>query len=37
MDLVNKAFHKLDRDGSGVVDINDLKGVYDASKNPDVL
>lgn len=30
------AFKKLDRDGSGVIDIKDIKGVYDASKHPDV-
>lgn len=35
--LVKKAFTKLDRDGSGIVDINDLKGVYNASKHPDVM
>jgi calcyphosin len=31
--LVKKAFTKLDRDGSGIVDINDLR----ASKHPDVM
>ena len=35
--LVTQAFNKLDRDGSGRVDINDIKGVYDASNHPDVL
>ncbi len=35
--LVNQAFNKLDRDGSGVVDINDLKGRYNASRHPDVI
>ena len=35
--LVKKAFAKLDRDGSGVVDINDIRGVYNASKHPDVV
>lgn len=35
--LVKKAFMKLDKDGSGVVDINDLKDVYNTSKHPDVL
>jgi Ca2+-binding EF-hand superfamily protein len=34
--LVDKAFSKLDKDGSGSVDINDIKGVYDASHHPDV-
>ena len=30
------AFDKLDRDGSGVIDINDIKGVYNARNHPDV-
>jgi Ca2+-binding EF-hand superfamily protein len=34
--LVRKAYNKLDRDGSGIVDINDIRGVYNASKHPDV-
>lgn len=35
--LVKKAFVKLDRDGSGVVDIEDLRGVYSAKSHPDVM
>ena len=35
--LVKMAFNKLDRDGSGVVDIDDIKGVYNASRHPDVI
>ena len=35
--LVEKAFRKIDIDGSGVLDINDIKGTYNASKHPDVL
>ena len=35
--LVRKAFQKLDRDGSGIVDINDIRDVYNASKHPDVI
>ena len=35
-EIVLKAFKKLDRDGSGVVDIDDIKGVYNAGKHPDV-
>jgi len=31
------AFEKLDADGSGVVDVADLRGVYDASMHPDVV
>ena len=35
--LVMQAFCKLDRDNSGFVDINDIKGVYDAKRHPDVI
>jgi Ca2+-binding EF-hand superfamily protein len=35
--LVLQAYKKLDRDGNGVLDVNDIKGIYDASKHPDVL
>lgn len=34
--LVIKAFKKIDYNGDGVLDINDIKGKYDASKHPDV-
>jgi hypothetical protein len=44
--LVERAFKKIDKDKSGVLDIDDVKGknlqvmpkgVYDASKHPDVM
>lgn len=35
-DLVQRAFTKLDRDGSGTVDIRDLQGVYNAKMHPEV-
>ena len=35
--LVLKAFAKLDRNGSGSVDIEDIRGVYNASKHPAVV
>jgi Ca2+-binding EF-hand superfamily protein len=35
--LVKKAFAKIDKDGSGVLDIDDIKDVYNTSKHPDVL
>lgn len=35
-DLIQKAFTKLDRDGSGIVDIRDLQGVYNAKMHPEV-
>ena len=35
--IVAQAFKALDKDGSGEVDINDIRGVYNASKHPDVL
>jgi Ca2+-binding EF-hand superfamily protein len=34
--VVHQAFNKLDRTGDGVVELEDLRGVYDASKHPDV-
>lgn len=35
--IVEKAFAAMDRDGSGVVTVDDISGVYDASKHPDVI
>jgi Ca2+-binding EF-hand superfamily protein len=35
--LVAQAYNKLDKDRSGYIDINDIKGVYNATKHPDVL
>jgi Ca2+-binding EF-hand superfamily protein len=35
--LVAQAFNKLDKDGNGYIDINDIKGVYSAKTHPDVL
>lgn len=35
-DLVNLAFQKIDKDGSGIIDLNDLLGVYDTSQHPDL-
>lgn len=35
--LVEQAFRKIDRDNSGVLDINDIKDSYNASKHPDVV
>ena len=35
--FVKKAFQKLDKDGSGTVDIEDIKDVYNTSKHPDVI
>ena len=32
-----QAFAILDKSGDGVVDINDIHGVYDAKKHPDVI
>jgi hypothetical protein len=37
VNIVRKAFKKMDKDGSGVLDVDDLKGsVYNASQHPDV-
>jgi calcyphosin len=35
--LVLQAFNKIDKDKSGFVDISDIKGVYNASRHPDVI
>ena len=37
MTMVEKAFAMLDRDGSGVVQIKDIAGIYDVSMNPEFL
>ena len=34
--IVAKAFKKMDKDGNGYVDINDITGVYSAKLHPDV-
>jgi len=36
-ELVMRAFSKFDKDGNGIIDINDVKGVYNAAHHPDVL
>lgn len=35
--IVKKAYAKLDKDGSGVVDIDDIRDVYKTHKHPDVI
>lgn len=35
--IVEQAFRVIDKDGSGVLDINDIKDSYNASKHPDVV
>ena len=35
--LVKKAFKKIDKDGSGYLDIDDIKDSYNATKHPDVI
>lgn len=32
-----KAFKIMDKDRSGIIDISDIKGVYNAKKHPDVI
>jgi Ca2+-binding EF-hand superfamily protein/6,7-dimethyl-8-ribityllumazine synthase len=36
-DMVMQAYQVLDKDKNGSVDLNDIMGVYDASKHPDVI
>ena len=35
--LVLQAFKKIDKDGSGFVDYNDIKDIYNAKRHPDVI
>jgi Ca2+-binding EF-hand superfamily protein len=35
--MCKRAFEKLDRDKSGVLEVSDIRGVYNGSKHPDVL
>lgn len=35
--LVKQAFTKLDSDGSGIVEIDEVKQIYNASRHPDVI
>ncbi len=35
--LCEKAFKIMDKDRSGVLNIDDIKGVYNAKKHPDVI
>ena len=35
--IIEKAFRKIDKDGSGEIDIDDIKDLYNASKHPDVV
>ena len=35
--LVKQAFNKIDQDGSGFLDVNDIKDSYRADKHPDVI
>lgn len=37
LNMVKKAFARLDRDNSGQLQVNDLVGIYDVSQNPDFL
>ena len=36
VNLVARAFKKMDRSGDGVLQVNDIKGVYNARMHPDV-
>ncbi|KRX00199.1 hypothetical protein PPERSA_10698 [Pseudocohnilembus persalinus] len=35
-EIVDQAFKKMDKDGSGRIEVRDLQGVYDASQHPKV-
>lgn len=34
--LVRKAFDKLDKNGNGLIELDDIKGVYNAKFHPEV-
>jgi Ca2+-binding EF-hand superfamily protein len=35
--LIEKAFRKIDKDGNGYLEYDDIKDVYNAAKHPDVI
>jgi len=37
LNMVKKAFSRLDINGSGSITIQDISGIYDVSKNPEFL
>jgi len=37
LNMVKKAFSRLDRNHSGTITIDDIVGIYDVSKNPEFL
>lgn len=36
-EIVEKVFHKLDKDKNGLIDSTDIISLYDSSKHPDVV
>jgi Ca2+-binding EF-hand superfamily protein len=34
--LVRRAFEKIDRNGNGIIEMDDIKGVYNGKMHPDV-
>ena len=37
LNMVKKAFAMLDKNGSGVITVSDIAGIYDVSQNPEFL
>ena len=35
--ITMKAFKVMDKDGSGILDISDIRGTYSAKKHPEVI
>ena len=35
--LVEQAFRKIDKDGNGLLEVQDIKDTYKADRHPDVL
>ena len=37
LELVERAFQKLDKDGSGILEVQDIAGIYNGKKHPAVV
>lgn len=35
--LVERAFRSIDKNGNGIIEVSDIKNSYNARKHPDVL
>jgi Ca2+-binding EF-hand superfamily protein len=37
LNVVEQAFRKIDKDGNGLMEVDDIKGTYSADRHPDVM